>query len=364
MELSSHALSQSRTEGIDLDVAVLTNITHDHLDYHRDFESYRAAKARIFKLLKPGGVAVINIDDAAAAELTSTLPPQTRLMTVGIDQPADVNAVVTSLDHTGTTFRVQAGAQEAEFRTSLVGRHNVSNCLGAIAAGLHLGLSLEQCVAGIAALTHVPGRLQQVNPAGQFAVYVDYAHTPDAVTRAIAAVRQTTKGKVICVIGAGGDRDRTKRPLMARAAQAADTVVLTSDNPRSEDPLAIIQQMLEGVESRDRTHVEPDRRRAIAWAIEHASPGDAVLVAGKGHELVQEIAGERLPFDDVSVCRDCLGLATLETADGRRVRSSSRPGESSAIGPPHFDAIVAEKNSEETQGQVDSLRPTATVPRP
>jgi UDP-N-acetylmuramoyl-L-alanyl-D-glutamate--2,6-diaminopimelate ligase len=202
---------------------------------------------------------------------------------------------------------------------------------------------LEQCRDGIAALTHVPGRLQQVNPGGRFAVYVDYAHTPDAVSRAVGTVRQTTLGKVICVIGAGGDRDRTKRPLMARAAQVADTVVLTSDNPRSEDPLEIIQQMLSGIESRPNVHVEPDRRRAIAWATGQASAGDAVLVAGKGHETVQEIAGERLPFDDVAVCRECLGLATLDNAEVHRVRKSSHPVVATtapavaAIVGPHFE---------------------------
>ncbi len=343
MELSSHALSQSRTEGIDLDVAVLTNITHDHLDYHRDFDSYRRAKARIFQLLKSGGAAVVNVDDPAAAQLVSEVPAQTQLRTIGIDQSADINATITLLDHAGTTFRVLAGAQEVEMRTSLVGRHNVSNCLCAIAAGLHLGLTLEQCRDGIAALTHVPGRLQQVNPGGRFAVYVDYAHTPDAVSRAVGTVRQTTLGKVICVIGAGGDRDRAKRPLMARAAQVADTIVLTSDNPRSEEPLEIIQQMLSGIESQTNVHVEPDRRRAIAWAIERASAGDVVLVAGKGHETVQEIAGERFPFDDVAVCRECLGLATLDNAEVHRVRRSSHPvvvaasAAVVAIAPPHFE---------------------------
>jgi UDP-N-acetylmuramoyl-L-alanyl-D-glutamate--2,6-diaminopimelate ligase len=340
MEISSHALSQSRTEGIDLDAAIVTNITHDHLDYHGDFGSYVAAKSRIFKLIKPGGVAVINVDDARAASLTASVPGHARMISVGIDHPADVSATITSLDRTGTTFRVQAFAREVEFTTPLVGRHNVSNCLGAIAAGLHLGLDLEQCRAGIAAMLHVPGRLQQVNPGGEFDVYVDYAHTPDAVSRAVGTVRQTTQGRVICVIGAGGDRDRGKRPLMARAARAADTVVLTSDNPRSEDPLAIIADMLAGIERSPSVHIEADRRAAIEWAIGQARPGDSVIIAGKGHETVQEIGSQRLPFDDVAVCREALGLETLHADDIEPLRNESAAGV--ALGRPHFGAVSAD----------------------
>ncbi len=360
MELSSHALSQSRCEGVDLDAGVITNITHDHLDYHRDFESYKLAKSGILSLIKPGGVAVINNDDITASQLAAMVPSHVQLKTIGIDQPADITATILAMDGGSTTFRVHAGTQVVEMRTTLVGKHNVSNCLGAIASCLHLGLSLEECRQGIGALTHVPGRLQQVNPGGTFAVYVDYAHTPDAVFRVVDAIKQMTAGRVICVLGAGGDRDRTKRPQMARAAMAADQVVFTSDNPRSEDPLEIIQDMLTGVECPSSVHVEPDRRSAIDWAIQIAGPGDAVIVAGKGHEAVQIVGDRRLPFDDVAVCRESLGLATLEPMNVRRGsqslngRTQGETSNSGSVNGPHFDSVVQECQSSTTPRSIHS----------
>lgn len=303
VELSSHALEQGRCSGTLLDVAVVTNITQDHFDYHGDSERYRAAKARILGMVKRGGLVVLNADDPGSASLMEQVPSSAQLCTIGIESPAQLTARSIRMTQEGCRFVLGHGAEEIEVQSSLVGRHNVSNCLGAAAAGLHLGLTLDAVAAGIESLDCVPGRLESIDCGQDFAVYVDYAHTEDALRRAIAAVRDITPGRVFCVFGAGGDRDRTKRPLMGRAALAADVPVVTSDNPRSEDPKSIIQQIVAGmIPGGVVPHVEPDRALAIHWALRQARRGDSVLIAGKGHECVQIVGDQSIPFDDREIC--------------------------------------------------------------
>jgi UDP-N-acetylmuramoyl-L-alanyl-D-glutamate--2,6-diaminopimelate ligase len=308
VELSSHALEQRRCSGTLLDVAIITNITQDHFDYHGTFEAYRTAKSGILAMVKRSGLAVLNADDPAASSLAEQLPSSAQLCTFGIEQPADITATRIHATNDGSTFIVQHGGEQAEVRTPLVGRHNISNCLAAIAAGLHFGFSLETIAAGIGTLEAVPGRLERIDCGQPFDVYVDYAHTADALSRVITALRPTTAGRLFCVFGAGGDRDRTKRPLMGAAATAADVVVVTSDNPRSESPQAIIDEILTGVADRAECHVEEQREQAIAWALDRAQPGDCVLVAGKGHERLQVIGQTAIAFDDRAVCRRHLSL--------------------------------------------------------
>ena len=307
LELSSHALEQSRVAGLQLDVAIVTNITHDHLDYHGTVDNYRTAKRKIARLLKRRGRLVLNADDPGSAALIADTPLNAQFTSFGIENDADVRASDVETSPGGTQFTLAAGTESTHVETSLIGRHNVSNALAAACAGLHFGLGLDEIAAGIAGVKSIPGRLQPIDCGQPYQVFIDYAHTPDALRRAVAAVRETTSGRVICVFGAGGDRDRAKRPDMGRAGATADLVVITSDNPRTEDPQTIIYDLLSGCVAAQ-VHVDPDRERSIAWALHQAQPGDTVLIAGKGHEKVQVIGRERIPFDDTAICRKYLGL--------------------------------------------------------
>ncbi len=306
IELSSHALQQSRASGVQLDVAVVTNITRDHFDFHGTFENYRAAKSRLLWMVKRGGLVVLNADDSAAASLAELIPASSRLMTFGIDNNADLTCRIVEESQIGSRFVVEHAAEEFEFFTPLIGRHNIENCLAAIASCRHFGLSLDAMADGINTLRTVPGRMELIEGRQPFRVFVDYAHTDDALRNVIRAVRPTTRGRVIVVFGAGGDRDIEKRPLMGQAAATADVCVITTDNPRSEDPEQIIAQIAAGVPEHTKRHLEVDRETAIAWAIRHARPGDTVLVCGKGHERVQIVGQDRLPFDDAAACRQHL----------------------------------------------------------
>lgn len=307
VELSSHALKQGRAAGLTLDVGIVTNITHDHLDYHEHFHDYLRSKARISGHVKRGGLLVLNADDPNSENVLERLDQDVRVWMFGIDHPADVRAEAVLLSPRGSRFRLCQGTEQVDCMTPLVGKHNVSNCLAASCAALHFGLSLQEIADGLETFSFVPGRLERVERGQPFAVYVDYAHTDDALRRIISTVRATTTGRVIVVFGAGGDRDRSKRPLMGRAASAADEIIITSDNPRSEDPYQIIDQILAGCSG---TAAEPmvlvDRKEAIREAIRLARPGDAVIVAGKGHEKEQILGDRRIPFDDVAVCREAL----------------------------------------------------------
>jgi UDP-N-acetylmuramoyl-L-alanyl-D-glutamate--2,6-diaminopimelate ligase len=322
IELSSHALDQDRAAGASLDVAVVTNITRDHFDYHQGFDAYRASKARILNLRKRDGRVVLSADDPGSASLMEWLNEDRPPITFGLERPADVTAVVFEESLAGSRFILDYCGATIEVTTRLIGRHNVLNCLAAAAAATEMGASLESVAAGIGMLTAVPGRLERVDCGQPYNVFVDYAHTDDALQRCVDFLRSLGAGRVICVFGAGGDRDREKRPLLGRAAAAADLAVVTSDNPRSEDPRAIIDDILKGFpESSAPAHVEPDRAAAIGWALQQARPGDCVLVAGKGHETEQIVGPERHPFDDREVVRTVLGED--RPAAGRNCRKVS-----------------------------------------
>ena len=296
MEVSSHALDQHRVGGVRFAAAAFTNLTQDHLDYHGDMEEYFAAKALLFDGRCPTAA---NADDPYGCRLPADLR-------FAIDAPAaDVRAERVELRADGTTFALRTPWGDADVTTRLVGRFNVENALAAAATAGLAGVPVPAIAAGLATLPGVPGRLELVSDGQPFAVVVDYAHTADALDSVLRAVRPLARGRVICVFGCGGDRDRGKRPAMARAACAgADLVVVTTDNPRSEDPLAIIDEVLAGAAAN--VEVEPDRRAAIARAIGLAGPGDVVLIAGKGHEQGQEVAGAVSPFDDRAVAREAL----------------------------------------------------------
>ena len=306
MEVSSHSLSLGRVAGTSFDVAVFTNLSQDHLDFHADLEDYFRAKASLFM---PPVMGVVNIDDKYGRRLAASgLVPITTFSAAG--QPeADWRAVDVRSGADGSTFRVIGpGGVEADVSAGLAGVFNVANALGAVVALVEAGVRLEDAVAGIAACPGVPGRLERVPAPGlDVTAFVDYSHKPGAVEAVLRSLRPVTQSNLIIVLGCGGDRDRAKRPMMgAAAASLADVAILTSDNPRSEDPLAILAAMLDGVLSvpeteRARVIIEPDRAAAIGQAVSMATAGDVIVVAGKGHETGQYVAGNVLPFDDRQV---------------------------------------------------------------
>ncbi len=306
MEVSSHALELHRAAAIHYAAAIFTNLTQDHLDFHPTMEDYFHAKRRLFTE-HDTGVAVINADDAFGARLAAELPGA---VTFGIRSPATYRARGLQTGLTGSRFVVDGPDGPLPLSSPLTGEFNVLNVLGALAAVRSLGVPSQTCAAAIRDAGQVPGRFQSVDEGQDFAVLVDYAHTPDSLENVLRAARGLTAGRLHVVFGCGGDRDRTKRPLMgAIATRLADRVIVTSDNPRSEDPDAIIAEILAGT-GRDVEH-DSDRRAAIRHAIARAAPGDVIVIAGKGHEQGQEFAGGRkLPFDDVTVAREALtGLA-------------------------------------------------------
>ncbi|HEV2274942.1 MAG TPA: UDP-N-acetylmuramoyl-L-alanyl-D-glutamate--2,6-diaminopimelate ligase [Acidobacteriaceae bacterium] len=320
MEVSSHALDQDRIFGLSFDVAIFTNLTRDHLDYHGSMEAYFQAKRRLFEGSggAPPRVAVVNQDDEYGRQLSRIAPSAgvSAVFTYGMHQ-GDFRISELEMTASGMRFDLIAPEGRVRLETSLTGRVNVYNLLAASAAAMARGLTLEQVAEGAAALPSIPGRFQSVSCGQDFAVIVDYAHTDDALKNVLAAARdfvQQTDGRVITLFGCGGDRDRTKRPLMGRAAGAAsDVVVLTSDNPRSEDPQAILDDVLPGLQgARATVLVEPDRERAIRLAIGQAQAGDLVLLAGKGHEKTQTLRGRVIPFDDVEIARGILQDARRE----------------------------------------------------
>ena len=304
MELSSHALDQRRCGSLRFRVAVFTNLTGDHLDYHRTMENYYLAKKRLFtEMLLPDGVAVINFDDAYGRRLAGELTGAVRVVTFGEAPGADYRLIP---GESPSDFSLINGNFSEHFDSNLIGEHNFHNLSGAILGALDCGLSVSEIRRRLASGVSVPGRLQEVFPAPGVAAYVDYAHTDDALRNVLAILRKLTRGRLIVVFGAGGDRDHTKRPRMGRAvAELADLAIVTSDNPRSENPDRIIADILAGVPetARGKFRVEPDRARALALAVELARPGDVLLAAGKGHEKTQEIAGVKHPFDDVEELR-------------------------------------------------------------
>ncbi|MDB4732809.1 UDP-N-acetylmuramoyl-L-alanyl-D-glutamate--2,6-diaminopimelate ligase [Planctomicrobium sp.] len=316
IELSSHALDQSRPAGIGLDVAIVSNITHDHLDYHQDIESYIAAKSKIVEYIKPGGALILNSDDEHWEKLVPESDRKIGTLTYGFGDEADITGEIVELTATGSRFFIHYGVERMLIDTTLIGRHNVMNCLAATCGAIHLGLTTEEICEGLAACEPAPGRMEAVNCGQDFQVFVDYAHTDDAIKHVIATSRSFTSGKTILVFGAGGDRDKSKRIPMGEAASEADVVVLTSDNPRSESPQSIIKEIHEGFSNRSvEPIIEIDRQVAITKAIQLAAPGDTVLVVGKGHEKYQMIGGQKLTFDDVAVCKNAIWQAMTSKKD-------------------------------------------------
>ena len=318
IEASSIGLAERRLDGTRIKLAVFTNFTHDHLDYHGSMDAYWRAKAELFAW--PGlKAAVVNLDDPMAQEVLSVLSGQTvEIWTCSRRGAARLRASDVHYSSSGLTFTVIEGEVSVVLRTRLVGDFNVANLLGVIGAMRAMGVPLEQSIEACGKLAPVPGRMDCVGGPGQPMVAVDYAHTPDALEQALLALRPLARdrgGQLWCVFGCGGDRDVAKRPLMGRLAQQhADQVVLTSDNPRSEDPMSIIQAIRAGLDGKERLTVEQDRGRAIAHALTHARADDVVLIAGKGHEEYQETAGVRQPFSDKSCALGILRHLGLNTA--------------------------------------------------
>ncbi len=309
MEVSSHALAQGRVMGCSFEVAVFTNLTQDHLDFHRDMDDYFAAKALLFNRDYLQGRAVINADDSYGRRLIGQLPSD-RIWSYSVQQEsADLWTSDLNYEPTGVSGRLHTPVGELPFRLPLVGQYNLSNMLAALGAVLHLGLDLESVVKALPDFAGVPGRMErvQIKPEQDISVIVDYAHTPDSLENLLKAARPFIPGKMICVFGCGGDRDRTKRPKMGKiAAELADLAVVTSDNPRTEDPERILQDVLEGIPSSVEPIVIGDRAIAIRTAILQAQPGDGVLIAGKGHEDYQILGTEKIHFDDREQARDAL----------------------------------------------------------
>jgi UDP-N-acetylmuramoyl-L-alanyl-D-glutamate--2,6-diaminopimelate ligase len=298
MEVSSHAMSLHRADAISFELALFTNLTQDHLDFHADMEDYFQAKRRLFAA--GPGTAVVNVDDPYGVRLAKEFD----CVTFSAEgAAADYSARDVSFDATGSTFTV---AGEIEVRTGLPGHFNVANALGAFAAARAMGISAQGAAAGLARAARVPGRFEPIDEGQGFAVLVDYAHTPDSLENVLHAARRLTEGRLISVFGAGGDRDRDKRPKMGRAGAAlSDLAIVTSDNPRSEDPERIVAEVAAGAAGGAEVEIEVDRRAAIALALGRARPGDTVVIAGKGHEQGQEFEdGRKIPFDDREVARE------------------------------------------------------------
>jgi len=308
MEVSSHALAQERTRGIEWDVAVFTNLSQDHLDFHGTMENYFEAKASLFTQLpgqkqKRKAVAVVNIDDRYGAQLFDKIDDQVPIVTYGMGVRAEFRASNYRMEFGGTSYQLDARGKSYLVRLPLIGRFNVANSMAALAAANALGIDLREAVQSLAKSPQVPGRLEIVPAKRQFQVFVDYAHTPDALLNVIKTLRELAPRRLIVVFGCGGSRDRQKRPLMAEVVERnADYAIVTSDNPRKEDPDAIIADTEKGFRLNNYEKVV-DRAEAIARAIDLARPRDLVLIAGKGHEAYQEFADRTIPFDDIQVAR-------------------------------------------------------------
>ena len=305
MEVSSHALSLGRVAGTDFALGAFTNLSQDHLDFHQTMEQYFLAKALLFEMAP---VAVVQSDNPWGRRILSRIPATTTVTEVGEGGELSATDVVLKVDR--STFTLQRGSESVQVTLPIAGRFNIDNALIAAGCAGHLDIPLDVIAAGLATLEPVPGRFEHVPSSVGFDIVVDYAHTPDGVTNAVAAGRAICSGNIIVVVGAGGDRDQAKRPLMGAAAAGADRLFVTSDNPRTEDPNLIIEQILEGIEDLSSVTVEPDRRIAITAAIAAARPGDLVMILGKGHELGQDIGGVVYPFDDRVVVRDAMGAST------------------------------------------------------
>jgi UDP-N-acetylmuramoyl-L-alanyl-D-glutamate--2,6-diaminopimelate ligase len=305
MEVSSHALAQRRIAGIEFDAVCVTNVRQDHLDYHGSLENYREAKARIFEQLSPRGVAVLNGDDPVCQQYATRVAQPTCV--VGLLGQGPLSATLVERSLSEQTFLLSAGSDTVPVRTQMIGDHHLANCLIAATVGMLQGIDLPTIAAGLESIGHLSGRLERIECGQPFGVFVDFAHTPDALAASLDVLRRVTAGRLICVFGAGGDRDASKRPLMGRAVeQRADMAIITTDNPRHESPAAIARDIQAGLQRRGSARVMLDRERAIKHALAQAQADDCVLIAGKGHEQFQIIGESRYEFDDAYVARCCL----------------------------------------------------------
>lgn len=313
IEVSSHSLDQHRVAGVHFSGAAFTNLTGDHLDYHPSMQAYAGAKARLFEMLPSDGVAVVNAEDPASPRMVRDC--SAKIIRFGFSNNADYRACDIAITAGGTKFVMHTPDGQAETEIRLIGRYNVENALAAAAlAGEVFGYSVHQLVAGLRDASGAPGRLQPIHAGQRFTVLVDYAHTDDALDNVLKALRPLTRGKLRVLFGCGGDRDPRKRPRMARVAeQLADAVYVTSDNPRTESPQAIIEQIYNGFTNREQV-VELDRRSAIERILNDAGPDDVVLIAGKGHENYQIVGDTKHHFDDVEECHRVLGGDTVAWA--------------------------------------------------
>jgi UDP-N-acetylmuramoyl-L-alanyl-D-glutamate--2,6-diaminopimelate ligase len=300
VEVSSHALAYGRTAATQFAVVAFTNLSQDHLDLHGDMDSYFAAKASLFE--DHSVPAVINVGDPWGRRLAASRPG--KVVRVGPEQDFSTTTIASAV--TSSTFELATPAGSRTVRLPLGGAFNVENAVIAAACAMTLDIGLDSVAEGLTQVAPIPGRMEPVTAGQAAAILVDYAHTPDGIDQVIASVRPVVGGRIIAVVGAGGDRDQEKRPAMGRAVSRADLAIITSDNPRSEDPSAIIEAVVSGADGPARLVIEPDRRRAIAAAVGEAAPGDVVLILGKGHESGQEIGGELLPFDDRAVAREAV----------------------------------------------------------
>ncbi len=310
MEVSSHALMQARVRGVEFDAAIFTNLSQDHLDYHKTMDAYFEAKARLFSGLaeqtRKKGKAVINIDDRHGAQLASRFGKEIPVITYGLGALADFRASNVRIDFSGTSYQLDAGGKSYLVRLPQIGQFNVYNSLAALAGAQALGVEVRSGVLALANANAVPGRLEAVPAQRKFRVFVDYAHTDDALQNVIKTCRELNPARLIVVFGCGGDRDKTKRPRMGSVVdQYADFAIITSDNPRKEDPRDIIEDIKPGM-TRGNYEVIVDRKEAIHKAITMAEPRDIILIAGKGHETYQEFADHTAPFDDVAVAQQAL----------------------------------------------------------
>ncbi len=327
MEVSSHALDQERVFGLPFAAAVFTNLTQDHLDYHGTMEQYFEAKVRLFEMTaaSPRSALIINGDDSWGRKLVQRFEHTGRVTRFGFGVGCEFRAINVRYDLTGTTFELEAKGRSFLVRLPLIGDFNVYNALGALAAAHGVGLNLREAVRNLQNAPQVPGRMERVSESSRFQVFVDYAHTPDGLENALRTARALRPRRLITVFGCGGDRDRTKRAKMAAAAEAgSDICVLTSDNPRTEDPEQILNDAKAGFQSPHKHAIIADRRTAIHTALENAWEGDLVLIAGKGHEDYQDIQGQKLPFDDRKIARQFLHELKATRAQEREEKAAER----------------------------------------
>jgi len=305
IEASSHALAQRRLAAVEFQAAAFTNLSGDHLDYHRTMDDYLAAKMKLFQTLFPQATAVLNKQSPQAMQIARKT--KAKILWYAVDEEADINAHIESMDISGTTFVLEHNGRKQKIKTALPGRYNVSNHLAAAGLCLAVGFDLQSIAAGLGRLELVPGRLERVESGQRSHIFIDYAHTDDALKNVLATLKPLCKGKLTVVFGCGGDRDRSKRPRMAKVAeQLADSVIVTSDNPRTEKPEDIINEIIPGFSRGTSITIEADRKKAIELAIENAEKDDIVLIAGKGHEKYQITGSEKIEFSDRKVAEECL----------------------------------------------------------